>query len=108
VDRKILRFGMALAALAVCCVSSPSYARVGVGIYVAPGYPYYYGPPAVPYYYPPVVAVPVAPPVYVENDQASAAPGSWYYCDASRTYYPYVKQCAAGWREVPAQPAPSN
>jgi hypothetical protein len=105
---------MALTALAACCISSPSYAgHVGVGIYVAPGYPYYYGPPPVPYYYPPVVAVPVAPaPVYVENDQSSdapgQAPGSWYYCDASKTYYPYVKQCAAGWREVPAQAAPSN
>jgi hypothetical protein len=30
---------------------------------------------------------------------------TWYYCDASNTYYPYVKDCTSGWRPVPAQPA---
>lgn len=28
----------------------------------------------------------------------------WYYCDASRMYYPYVNTCASGWRAVPATP----
>jgi TonB family protein len=26
--------------------------------------------------------------------------GSWYYCDASKAYYPYVKDCAVSWRAV--------
>jgi hypothetical protein len=93
-------------------------ARVGVFIggpiypYYAPG-PYYYAPP------PPVIVAPAPQPdTYVEQGQApeqgpaqaptpdaqQGAPGSWYYCDASRTYYPYVKECAGGWREVPATP----
>lgn len=74
-------------------------------------------PPAV--YYPPepvVVRTPVyvAPPVYsapvvVEPPPVvQAAPydpvGWWYYCQASRTYYPYVKTCPGGWTRVPAQP----
>lgn len=28
----------------------------------------------------------------------------WYYCDAARRYYPYVPNCASGWRQVPATP----
>jgi len=109
----------ALLALTIACASSAAYAgHVGVGIYVGPGAyyypvapgPYYY-PVAPAYYYPPAVAVPMAPDNYVEQAQPAPTPaqsnGSWYYCDASKTYYPYVKQCAGGWREVPAQP-PSN
>jgi len=32
-----------------------------------------------------------------------------YYCDNPQGYYPYVTQCSAGWRQIPAaqsQPAP--
>ena len=29
----------------------------------------------------------------------------WYYCEASRAYYPYVPSCPAGWTQVPATPA---
>jgi hypothetical protein len=43
--------------------------------------------------------------------QASAAPapepGTWYYCDSAKAYYPYVSACKEGWRAVPAAP-PSN
>ncbi len=28
----------------------------------------------------------------------------WYYCDATRNYYPYVFVCPGGWRAVPATP----
>src|SRR5262249_51568529 len=30
----------------------------------------------------------------------------WYYCDETRSYYPYVRECASGWRQVapPATP----
>lgn len=105
----------------------------GGPVYAAP-YPYYsggyYAPPPVPYYYAPAYygagyAGPSAydegddegPVQFVERDpqapgqQSSvSAPsqqsgnGTWFYCEASKTYYPYVKQCAAGWREVPARP----
>ncbi len=46
------------------------------------------------------------------NDQhvpnASWTIGMWYYCDASRTYYPYVSSCAEPWRAVPAAPPPQQ
>lgn len=67
--------------------------------------PFYYYPPA---YYPPPVIVQSSPPVYVERQEAAPAPPSqayWYYCPATRGYYPYVKECPAGWQKVPPQPA---
>jgi hypothetical protein len=70
-------------------------------------YPPYYYPYYSPYYYPPAVGVPSTPPVYIEQAQpapSSAPSGVWYYCPASRTYYPYVKECPGGWQTVPAQP----
>lgn len=31
----------------------------------------------------------------------STEPGNvWYYCAESQAYYPYVKQCSAGWQQV--------
>jgi hypothetical protein len=91
---------------------------IGIGVPLAIGAATYYGPRYVypgPYYpagvyYPPVAPVVVAPaPVtYVEQPpQVAAAPaaGIWYYCGSSQTYYPYVKQCAEGWQQVPASPA---
>ena len=89
---------------------------VGAPLVLAGGYwgPRYYYPSA--YYspyYPPVVTVPVSPPTYVEQGQvmAPAAPaagaaqsGYWYYCGASRTYYPYVRECPGGWQRVSPQP----
>jgi len=60
----------------------------------------------------------VAPPAgYVEQGDAALPPAQagapvasptggaiWYYCDSSKTYYPYVSECKEGWREVPATP----
>jgi hypothetical protein len=48
---------------------------------------------------------PVAPP----SPQAAPSPqpqasATWYYCESSKTYYPYVSQCPEGWRAVPATP----
>jgi hypothetical protein len=88
----------------------PSYATVWVG--------------AAPYYYADDVFYEqtaggyevVAPPAgYVEQGDAPpaqagapAAPqagsGTWYYCESSKTYYPYVSECKEGWKEVPATP----
>jgi len=88
------------------------------GSYYGPSpyyYPYYPS-PYYPQYYPPVVTVPVAPPTYVEQGEVDAPPpsaapaapepGYWYYCDDSRAYYPYVKECPGGWKRVSPQPPP--
>ena len=91
---------------------------VGPGLWYPPpfyGYsPYYYPPYSYPpynyppYYYPPVVAGPVAP-TYIEQGGVPPAPalpaGYWYYCDGSKAYYPYVKECPGGWQRVAPQPA---
>ena len=96
--------GIAVAGLA----STPAAARVffGVGVGVplyAPYYPppvvyapppVYYAPPPPAYYAPPPVVA--APPTLQQNSAAQ----NWYYCDASRAYYPHVTSCASGWREV--------
>ncbi len=114
-----------LVALIVAGACGPaSAAHVGVGIVVGGPYyypvvpvPYYYQPG--PYYYPPLMVVPAAPPDdYVEQGQVGGTPqmtsgpgpqsGSWYYCDAAKAYYPYVRDCPAGWRPVAPLPGPSN
>lgn len=124
VAMKTLRTLLALlAALAASFAAAPASAwdghhhgpRVGIGLHfgipIGP-YPYYYGPYPYyyysPYYYPPVV-VQQQPPVYIEQapaPQAQQAPASayWYYCADSRAYYPYVKECPAGWQRVAPQP----
>jgi len=75
----------------------------GWGWYGAPYYPPYY-------YYPPtsVVVVP-QPQTYIQQDPPAAAapapqPGYWYYCADAQAYYPYVKECPAGWERVTPQP----
>jgi hypothetical protein len=67
---------------------------------------YYYPAPAVVYAAPPVVyASPPAPQVYTErSDVVPESAGTWYYCQDSRAYYPYVRECPGGWQRVPAQP----
>lgn len=84
-------------------------------------YPYAYAPPQV------IVAQPPQPQVYIEqgsgatsSPDASAPPpaqtapatsagnsntqGYWYYCEQSDSYYPYVKECPAGWKQVTPTP----
>src|SRR5690606_16777606 len=72
------------------------------------GGPLWYPAPVYSYpYYAPAIVVPPAPRVYIERDDKVAqesAPGYWYYCRESDTYYPYVKECAGPWERVPAQP----
>ncbi|MBN3856536.1 MULTISPECIES: hypothetical protein [unclassified Paraburkholderia] len=124
--RSKLILGAAVAAIA--CASGAAHAA-RVGVFIGGGMPYYYPVAPAPYYWGPPPPVIVAPPPeapdYVEQGQPQAAAGNyaqgpadaagssengdtWYYCDASKTYYPYVKQCSSGWRAVPAEPAPSN
>lgn len=87
--------------------------RVGVGVYVGPYWgpgPWYYPPPY--YYRPEVVVVPAPqPPVYIEQQQPAPAETTnrpaeqyWYYCAASKGYYPYVKECPGGWQKVQPHP----
>lgn len=73
--------------------------------YPAPYYysPYYY--PAPSYYPSPVIVQ--QPPVYTERQEvAPEAQNYWYYCAATRGYYPYVKECPGGWQKVPPAPPP--
>lgn len=84
------------------------HAQVRFGVFVgAPFYPWYYPPY---YYYPPypVVVSPPTPTTYVEQGSAPAqsTPAYWYYCEASKTYYPYVKECPAGWLRVAPHATP--
>lgn len=66
--------------------------------YVYPGPIYPYPDP----YVPPVVVV--SPPAAQVPDASASppAPQYWYYCDASKAYYPYVTSCPGGWKPVPA------
>jgi hypothetical protein len=112
---KKLAIGLALTAAGALSAGSAfawhhyHHPRVAVGIGLGfgpywgwPG-PYYY-PPA---YYPPavVVAQPPAPAQYVERAEQPQS-GYWYYCESSRGYYPYVKDCPGGWKAVPPAPPP--
>ena len=97
-----------------------------VGVFVGPGFwgppllapPFWYGlglayPYYRPLYAPPVYSPPVVverpAPVYTQQQQYY-----WYYCRESGTYYPYVKECPAGWMkvvppsELPGDPGPSG
>ncbi len=64
-----------------------------------------------PYYYPqyPPVVIERAPPIYIEQADplpaAQESPGNyWYYCGASKAYYPYVNECPSGWQRVSPRP----
>ena len=86
----------------------------GLGVFIGPSFGWYYpGPsyyyPSPSYYYPSRAGVPSAPPVYIEQEGEgyAAQQAYWYYCTESKTYYPYVTQCAGEWHRVPAQPPPN-
>jgi hypothetical protein len=66
---------------------------------------YFYPGPIYPYpdpYIPPVVIQQQTPDSVTPNVPPPAQ--NWYYCDASKSYYPYVSNCPAGWKTVPATP----
>ena len=99
----------ALLLLGATAVSAPAHShgvRFGIGIGVPLYAPWYYAPP--PYYYYPAPVVVQSPPVYIERAPAQAAPPApepfWYYCPDSKTYYPYVQQCAVPWQRVSPHP----
>lgn len=86
------------------------YGGYGYGGYGFGGYgfgsPYYYYPP--PYVYPQTVIVPTSPPAYIQQQQqvqpTQPQTSYWYYCQNPEGYYPYVKNCPAGWLQVAPQP----
>jgi len=49
-------------------------------------------------------AAPAASPPQAGPGGAPSASATWYYCESSKTYYPYVSECKEGWRAVPATP----
>jgi len=73
---------------------------VGVGFGFAYPWGWWY-PPPYPYHLP--IAYP-QPVTYIEQSGAPAPeqPAWWYYCEASTSYYPHVRECPTGWLRVPA------
>ncbi len=114
-SRKLLAIALlAAAALPLAAQARSSVVlgfHFGIPIYGPPAYyypPYYYPPPY--YYYPaPVYSAPVysAPPAAAPAPAAPSTP-TWYYCESSRAYYPYVRECPGGWQQVPASPPPAR
>jgi hypothetical protein len=110
----------AVLAAAALLGAAPAFAHgrvhFGIGVNLGPYWgpywgPAWYYPPPYYYYPPPVVAAPAAPQSYVERaDQPQQQPSQayWYYCEASRSYYPYVKECPGGWKAVPPAPPPAQ
>jgi len=54
---------------------------------------------------PAAAQAPSGPPASAPTQPAASV---WYYCESSKTYYPYVNECKEGWRSVPAAPPPSR
>lgn len=83
---------------------------IGTGFYSGYGYgsPWYYGAPyyGTPIYRSPPVVIQQPPPVYIEQPQPPV-PGYWYYCGASKAYYPYVNDCPEPWQRVSPLPPPA-
>ncbi len=86
-----------------------------MGWYWTVGGAYYFYPrPIYPYpdpYVPGVVLAPIAsnmappPPMPVAPVvQSQNLPSVWYFCEASKSYYPYAAECPTGWKAVPATP----
>ncbi len=103
---------LGLAASGPALAHGGGHVRFGVVI-GGPFYPWYwYGYPyGYPYYYPPAYYPPSAPTTYIEQggQAAPAQPqsqGYWYYCADAKSYYPYVKECPAGWQRVAPTPPP--
>ena len=120
---RLMKGALLAAVLVASCVGNAwadRHGHVRFGVVVGPGwgpyyspYPYSYPYPR-PYYYPPYAPVVVerTPPVYIEQAPAvtvappAATTNYWYYCAATRAYYPYVKECPGGWMQVlPQTPA---
>ena len=113
----LLALALVFSAIADSALAHGRYrSRAHIGLYfgVPLGGLGWYGPSYYsPYYYPPyptsVVVVPQQPQTYIQQDAppapaAAPAQGYWYYCADAQAYYPYVKECPAGWQRVTPQP----
>ena len=120
--QNIKALSFSLAALLLACGSAYADHRHGGwhhgggfrGYYGHPGFSLYFGLPwyprpyfsypYYPYYPSEIVTVPTEPPVYIERDppqtQRQLPSGYWYYCNNPEGYYPYVRECPYGWRQV--------
>lgn len=84
---------------------------IGTGVWVGPywgsyWYPSYY--PYAPYeaYAPTYPVVESQSQSYIEPSSPAPPSSYWYYCEDARAYYPYVRECPAGWLTVvPQTPA---
>jgi hypothetical protein len=109
----------AVVGTAAMIATAPFWALGGVppyGYYGPPYAPAYYPQPYVNYAPPPAAApqaapgppMPLTPPPPGTHPPASYAPSSvqdvYYFCPASKSYYPYVGSCAVAWRRVPTTP----
>ena len=90
----------------------PGLAYGGVRVWVGgPGWwgPWWWGPAAYPYpyygYFEQPIVIQQQPPAYYQQTQP-AQQYYWYFCPASNTYYPYVKECPKGWQKVIPPSAP--
>jgi hypothetical protein len=117
----ILLAGISVSGVALADRGHGSRGHIGIGVYLGTPYLYPYYPYPSPYYYPysyypPVVITPAQPPVYIEQQEVQPAPQQippsapatyfWYHCDKPEGYYPYIKECAAGWQKVEPTPPP--
>jgi hypothetical protein len=77
--------------------------RLGWWWVVGPSW-YFYSEAVYPYPDPYIPSV-----IVVKSRETAPAPTppvvNWYYCEASKEYYPYVASCPSGWKVVPATPA---
>ena len=118
-SKTLIALVLALAGLMAASSASAWHHRHGPRVSIGFGFgypgPYYPGPYYPPYgyyphYYPAPVVIQRQPTVYIEQNPQPApaiqAPASayWYYCADTRAYYPYVKDCEAGWQRVAPQP----
>jgi hypothetical protein len=98
---------VAIAVLLLGVVPAPAYAWWH-GPHVWVGGPFWY---SYPYYAPPVV-VQLSAPVVVQPSTRTyvqpSAESSWYYCESSKGYYPYIKECPGGWTRVAPTPNPGS
>ena len=105
--KTLLRMFAIGATVGLAVIALPLSAQARVHVSVGIGVPVVVAPPPAVVYPAPVV-VQQSPPVYTERQDVAPAneQGYWYYCAASRGYYPYAKECPGGWQKVP--PTPQN
>ncbi len=75
-----------------------------IGSEMAATYPYYYPlqaqPPVI--YTQPLIQMPLQP--LAPSQSSIPAQATWYFCETSQSYYPYVSTCSVPWRMVSAYP----